>query len=93
MRPINVRKPIDFLVMPIEFRGRSDKEAIRRIKRKSPDVSKMKRVTDPNGTVWAFSSEKKARHFVNHREELLSKEAHFLSGREILNYLYSDNWV
>ena len=51
MRPINVRKPIDFLVMPIEFRGRSDKETIKRLKRTSPDVSKMKRIVDKDGTV------------------------------------------
>jgi len=93
MRLINVRKPLDFLVMPIEFRGRSDKEAIKRIKRTSPDVSKMKRVVDKDGTVWGFSSPAKAKNFVTNREALLSKEAHFLSGREILNYLYSDNWV
>ena len=88
MKPLDVRKKVDFIPMPIEFRGRSDKETISRIKRTSPDVSKMKRITDPDGTTWAFSSEKKARHFVNHREELQRKSTHFLSGREILEGFY-----
>jgi hypothetical protein len=93
MRPLDVRKKVDLIPMPIEFRGRSDKETIKRLKRTSPDVSKMKRIVDKDGTVWGFSSPAKARNFVANRETLLSKEAHFLSGREILNYLYSDNWV
>ncbi len=88
MKPIDVRKVADLIPMPIELRGRSDKETIRKITRKSPDVSQMKRVTDSNGTIWAFSSEKKARHFVNHREELQRKSTHFLSGREILEGFY-----
>jgi hypothetical protein len=89
MKPLNVRKVVDFIPMPVELRGRSDKESIRSINRTSPDISKMRRIVDSSGTIWAFSSEKKARYFVNHREELLSKEAHFLSGREILESLYS----
>lgn len=89
MKPLDVRKKVDFIPMPIELRGRSDKESIKRIKRASPDLSKMKRIVDSSGTIWAFSSEKKARYFVNHREKLLSKETHFLSGREILESLYS----
>lgn len=89
MKPIDVRKVADLIPMPIELRGRSDKESIKKITRKSPDVSQMRRITDPSGTLWAFSNEKKARYFVSHREELLSKAGHFLSGREILESLYS----
>jgi hypothetical protein len=89
MKPLNVRKVVDFIPMPVELRGRSDKETVKRTKRTSPDLSKMRRIVDSSGTIWAFSSEKKARYFVNHREKLLSKEAHFLSGREILESLYS----
>jgi len=88
MKPIDVRKVADLIPMPIELRGRSDKETIRKITRKSPDVSGMQRITDPSGTLWAFSSEEKARHFASHREELLSKAGHFLSGREILEGFY-----
>ena len=88
MKPLVIKKVTDLIPMPIEFRGRSDKETISRIKRKSPDVSKMKRIVDKDGTVWAFSSPAKAKNFVANRETLLSKEAHFLSGREILESLY-----
>jgi hypothetical protein len=49
----------------------------------------MRRVVDKDGTVWAFSSPAKKKNFVANRETLLSKEAHFLSGREILESLYS----
>ena len=88
MKPIDVRKVADLIPMPIELRGRSDKETIKKITRKSPDVSRMQRITDPSGTLWAFSSEKKARYFVSHREELQRKSTHFLSGREILEGFY-----
>jgi len=89
MKPIDVRKRVDFIPMPIELRGRSDKETMKRTKRKSPDVSKMKRIVDKDGTVWGFSSPAKAKNFVANRDKLLSKAGHFLSGREILESLYS----
>ncbi len=88
MKPIDVRKVADLIPMPIELRGRSDKESIKKITRKSPDVSQMKRITDPDGTVWGFCSPAKARHFAAHRNELIGKSEHFLSGREILEQFY-----
>lgn len=88
MKPIDVRKVADLIPMPIELRGRSDKESIRKITRKSPDVSQMKRITDPDGTVWSFCSPAKAKFFASHREELQKKSTHFLSGREILEGFY-----
>lgn len=89
MKPLDVRKKVDFIPMPIELRGRSDKEIMKRTKRTSPDLSKMKRVVDKDGTVWGFSSPAKAKNFVANRSKLLDKTAHFLSGREILESLYS----
>lgn len=88
MKPIDVRKVADLIPMPIELRGRSDKESIKKITRKSPDVSRMKRITDPDGTVWSFCSPAKAKFFTSHREELQKKSTHFLSGREILEGFY-----
>ena len=88
MKPIDVRKVADLIPMPIELRGRSDKESMKKIARKSPDVSRMQRITDADGTVWGFSSPAKAKYFTKHREELQRKSTHFLSGREILEGLY-----
>ena len=88
MKPIDVRKVADLIPMPIELRGRSDKESIKKITRKSPDVSQMKRITDPDGTVWSFCSPAKAKYFAKLREELQRKSTHFLSGREILEGFY-----
>lgn len=89
MKPLNVRKSPDYLPMPIELRGRSDKDAIRRIKRKSPDLSSMERIKDADGTVWGFCSPAKAKNFAKNRHSLENKVGHFLSGREILENLYS----
>jgi hypothetical protein len=89
MKPLDVRKKVDFIPMPIELRGRSDKEIMKRTKRTSPDLSKMERIKDPDGTVWGFCSPAKAKKFANNRDKLLDKGSHFLSGREILESLYS----
>lgn len=78
-----------YISMPLELRGRQDKDAVRNLRR-SPDINTMYRVTDPDKTVWCFKSKKKYLNFQRHRCELLVKGSHYLSGREILNLNYSN---
>jgi hypothetical protein len=91
MKPLQISRNLpDYIPMDLELRGRRDKEIIRnRHLRQSPDVSTMKRIVDPDGTVWGFCSPAQAQRFVKHRKSFEKKTGHFLSGREILESLYS----
>ena len=58
-------------------------------KRPSPRIEGMFHHVSKDGTIWAFESKDQMRKFVRqHREN--GKTKHFLSPREICNFLYGD---
>jgi len=58
---------------------RRDKERVMSL-RPSPDVSRMHRMSDADGTIWAFTKKAQMKAFMRCRREA----KHFLSPRELL---------
>jgi hypothetical protein len=60
-----------------------DRQAVMML-RPSPEINHMHRITDKDGTVWAFTNKTKMQEFKHNRRETKAKK-HFLSDREILS--------
>lgn len=58
-------------------------------RRPSPRVEGMHHYTAPDGTIWAFESREKMDDFVRKGKDK-KKYRHYLSQREIYNFLYGD---
>jgi hypothetical protein len=68
---------------PLNIAAIEDRQAVMML-RTSPEVNHMHRITDRDGTVWAFSNKAKMQEFKHLRRETKAKKQ-FLSDREILS--------
>ena len=68
---------------PLNISAIEDKEMVMTL-RTSPQVNKMHRLTDRDGTVWAFEDKKQMQEFKQMRRGTKAKR-HFLSDRELLS--------
>ena len=69
---------------PLNISAIEDKEMIMTL-RTSPQVNKMHRLTDRDGTIWAFEDKEQMKEFKRLSRGTKAKRRHFLSDREILS--------